>query len=76
MGEYMFNFIKNKFAFIIGISILTLALLIAGAVILYKDNSSILFYSMSNSPMCNMQDFCIFFTLKIWQIERPMVLSE
>ena len=37
----MFNFIKNKFAFIIAISILTLIILIAGSIILYKDNSKI-----------------------------------
>ena len=35
----MFNFIKNKFAFIITISVLTLGLLIAGAVIMYQDNT-------------------------------------
>ena len=35
----MFNFIKNKFAFIIAISLLTLILLVAGAVILYQDKS-------------------------------------
>lgn len=37
----MFNFIKNKFAFIIGISLLTLLLLVIGAVVLYQDNSKI-----------------------------------
>ncbi len=37
----MFNFIKNKFAFIIAISALTLIMLVAGAVILYQDNSKV-----------------------------------
>ena len=36
----MFGFIKNKFAFILGLSILTLILLIVGAVTLYKDTNS------------------------------------
>ena len=35
----MFNFIKNKFAFIIGISVMTLILLIVGAMALYQDRS-------------------------------------
>ena len=35
----MFKFIKNKFMFIIAISILTLVLLIIGAITLYKDES-------------------------------------
>ena len=35
----MLGFIKNKFAFIIAISLLTLILLVAGAVILYQDKS-------------------------------------
>ena len=37
----MFNFIKNKFAFIIIISVLTLGLLIAGAIVMYQDNSKV-----------------------------------
>ena len=37
----MFKFIKNKFLFIILISIITLVLLIVGALSLYKDDSSV-----------------------------------
>ena len=36
----MFNFIKNKFLFIIAISVLTLILLVVGAITLYKDESA------------------------------------
>ena len=36
----MFNFIKNKFLFIVAISVLTLILLVVGALTLYKDESS------------------------------------
>ena len=37
----MFNFIKNKFVFILVISIVTLGALVFGAITLYKDDSSI-----------------------------------
>ena len=37
----MFKFIKNKFLFIVLISVITLVLVIVGAISLYKDNSKI-----------------------------------
>ena len=37
----MFKFIKNKFLFILLISIATLVVLVVGALSLYKDNSSV-----------------------------------
>ena len=35
----MFKFIKNKFLFIVIISVITLVLLVIGAIALYKDES-------------------------------------
>ena len=37
----MFKFIKNKFLFIVLISVLTLVVLVVGALSLYQDNSSV-----------------------------------
>lgn len=39
MGDTMFKFIKNKFLFIVIISVITLVLLVVGAITLYKDES-------------------------------------